>query len=372
MKKLVPVKWQMGIIALFFMMLFILATGTDVKASEIQNPFVDVSEGAYYYEPVMWAFEEGITTGTDATHFNPGGICTRKQVVTFLWRAKGCPMPISMNNPFTDVPVGSFYEIPILWAYYEGITKGKTDNSFDPDGYCTREQIVMFIWRLEGCYLPNNLENPFADVADNSIFKHAILWAKENGITTGKTATSFEPKVYCTRAQIVAFLYRNLVGRYAESDPENGKYIPGDPAAVERLEKCKNILQNGMLEEYLSIGESDLNYANAIHVSRKATSNSSSDPVWMYVAVRFWSTNGDGSGSEADRAYKELPSLVNQIFNALAPEGGQELFDTINSLILQYGDPRSVPDLGIISESIPGLRVEVNSYDVLNIIFYPE
>ena len=109
--------------------------------------FVDVPEGSYYEEAVNWAVEKGITTGTDATHFSPDGICTRAQAVTFLWRAAGSPAAKSAVMPFTDVKAGSYYYDAVLWAVENGITKGTSDTMFSPDATCSRAQIVTFIWR---------------------------------------------------------------------------------------------------------------------------------------------------------------------------------------------------------------------------------
>ena len=111
------------------------------------NPFTDVSEGDFYYKAVLWAVENGITNGTDAAHFSPMGVCNRAQVVTFLWRALGQPGFEAAEQPFTDVPAGSFYEQPVLWAVENGITAGMTATSFGPNANCNRAQIVTFLYR---------------------------------------------------------------------------------------------------------------------------------------------------------------------------------------------------------------------------------
>lgn len=109
--------------------------------------FVDVATGSYYEDAVDWAVENGITKGTDDTHFSPDGICTRAQAVTFLWRTAGSPASKTSAMPFTDVPVGSYYYDAVLWAVKEGVTKGISETTFSPDADCTRAQIVTFIWR---------------------------------------------------------------------------------------------------------------------------------------------------------------------------------------------------------------------------------
>ena len=115
-----------------------------------ENPFVDVRSDAYYYDPVLWAVKNGITSGIDATHFGPTATCNRAQVVTFLWRANGCPEPEKANNPFTDVEPGKFYEKAVLWAVEKGITSGISATAFGPNEGCTRAQVVTFLWRAAG------------------------------------------------------------------------------------------------------------------------------------------------------------------------------------------------------------------------------
>ena len=182
-------------------------TVTSTEPEQTTNPFTDVTEDKYYYDAVLWAVENGITTGKTDTTFDPNGDCTRKYVVTYLWRAAGCPEPASMENPFTDVKSDRF-EKAILWAYYEGITTGTGDGTtFSPEDACTLKQIVTFLWRSMGEPEAQIAENPFTDVKADR-FQTAILWAYENGITNGKTATTFQPETICTRSQIVAFLYR--------------------------------------------------------------------------------------------------------------------------------------------------------------------
>ena len=169
--------------------------------------FVDVATGSYYEDAVDWAVENGITKGTDDTHFSPDGICTRAQAVTFLWRAAGSPKPEPCAMPFTDVPVGSYYYDAVLWAVENGITKGTSDTTFSPNMTCTRAQIVAFLWRSEKSPAAGTA-NPFADVKSDAYYADAVLWAVKENITKGTTSTTFSPNVDCTRAQIVTFLWR--------------------------------------------------------------------------------------------------------------------------------------------------------------------
>ena len=169
--------------------------------------FVDVATGSYYEDAVDWAVENGITKGTDDTHFSPDGICTRAQAVTFLWRTAGSPASKTSTMPFTDVPVGSYYYDAVLWAVENGITKGTSDTTFSPNMTCTRAQIVAFLWRSEKSPAAGTA-NPFADVKSTAYYAGAVLWAVKENITKGTTSTTFSPNADCTRAQIVTFLWR--------------------------------------------------------------------------------------------------------------------------------------------------------------------
>ena len=169
--------------------------------------FVDVATGSYYEDAVDWAVENGITQGTDDTHFSPDGICTRAQAVTFLWRAAGSPEPETRAMPFTDVPAGSYYYDAVLWAVENGITKGTSDTTFSPDATCSRAQIVTFLWRSEKSPAAGTA-NPFADVKSTAYYAGAVLWAVKEDVTMGTTNTTFSPDADCTRAQIVTFLWR--------------------------------------------------------------------------------------------------------------------------------------------------------------------
>ena len=173
------------------------------------NPFVDVAEGTYYYDPVLWAVANGITSGVDATHFEPEGTCTRAHAVTFLWRASGQPEPKTTNMPFRDVKPGSYYEKAVLWAVENKITNGTGTTTFSPDENCTRAQIVTFLWRSEGEPYASDSNNPFTDIASD-YYMDAVFWAVKEGITNGTTPTTFSPNERCTRAQIVTFIYRAM------------------------------------------------------------------------------------------------------------------------------------------------------------------
>ena len=169
--------------------------------------FPDVPRDAYYYEAVKWAAENGITGGVGGGLFAPDQPCTRAQAVTFLWRAAGSPAPETGAMPFTDVPAGSYYYDAVLWAAENGITGGTGDAAFSPDAVCSRAQIVAFLWRSEKSPAAGTA-NPFADVKADAYYAAAVLWAAENGITGGTGDAAFSPDADCTRAQIVTFLWR--------------------------------------------------------------------------------------------------------------------------------------------------------------------
>ena len=171
--------------------------------------FVDVPENSYYEEAVDWAEENGITQGTDDTHFSPNDICTRAQAVTFLWRTAGSPAPKSTTMPFTDIPTGSYYYNAVLWAVENDITKGTNGSTFSPDAICSRAQIITFLWRSEKSPAAGTA-NPFVDVKSTAYYADAVLWAVKKGITMGTTSTTFSPDADCTRAQIVTFLWRTM------------------------------------------------------------------------------------------------------------------------------------------------------------------
>ena len=174
-----------------------------------KHPFLDVPAGAYYEDAVVWAVGKGITSGTNATTFDPNGTCTRAQAVTFLWRAAGSPTPKTKLMPFPDVPIGSYYWNAVLWAIEQGITEGTSYLTFSPNDSCTRAQIVTFLWRAKGNPAVSG-NAPFTDVAPDAYYAAAVTWAEKNGITGGIGNGLFGSNNTCTRAQIVTFLYRAM------------------------------------------------------------------------------------------------------------------------------------------------------------------
>jgi len=168
--------------------------------------YADVPEDSYYFDAVAWAAQEGITNGTDETHFSPSDPCTRAQVLTFLWRAAGCPEPSMTSSAFTDLDETMYYYKAVLWASENGITNGTSSTTFGPDDIVTRAQTVTFLFRAMGDETDGS--ESFVDVSQDSLYYQAILWASESGITNGTSNTTFSPDNDCIRAQVVTFLYR--------------------------------------------------------------------------------------------------------------------------------------------------------------------
>ncbi len=190
------------------------------------NPFGDVAQGTFYYSPVLWAVEKGITAGKTSLTFAPKESCTRGQIVTFLWRAAGQPLPETVENPFTDVKDTAYYYNAVLWAVENGITNGLTSTTFGPDQPCTRGQVVTFLWRYASSPEMGGVDNPFADVREGAYYTAPVLWAVANNITSGVSSDSFAPAKSCTRGEIVTFLYR-----YLGTDPTNCDHDLRDVAA---------------------------------------------------------------------------------------------------------------------------------------------
>lgn len=177
--------------------------------------FQDVWSYEYYSNPVRWAVERGITNGTSTYTFGSENVCTREDMVTFLWRAAGSPaVSSSVRNPFWDVQAGSYYYNAVLWAVSKGITNGVSANQFGVGQYVTRGQAVTFLYRYEGSPAAGT-NSGFYDVNSREYYAKAVSWANSKGVTNGTSATTFGPNEYCKRAQIVTFLYRDITGNRA-------------------------------------------------------------------------------------------------------------------------------------------------------------
>ena len=186
------------------------ARENDFRYVLLNSPFADVTTGKYFYDAVLWAYahQPQITGGTDATHFSPSKSCTRAEVVTFLWNAFGKPEPELTNASFVDVKQEKYYYKAVLWAAQTGVTGGVDATHFNPNGSCTRAQIITFLWAAMKKPAPSADETPFEDVPATKYYTNAVRWANENGVTGGTDATHFSPSQTCTRAQVITFLYK--------------------------------------------------------------------------------------------------------------------------------------------------------------------
>ena len=219
------------LLSLFLTLTLLLSlTATALAAPhDAESSFSDVKKSDYYYDAVLWAVAQGVTVGTSKTTFSPDDACTRAQIVTFLWRAAGSPAPTRKSCLFTDVDVDAYYYEALLWALDEGITEGTSATTFSPEAGCTRAQVVTFLYRFAGS--PKNPVDrcEFKDVDSVAFYYDALLWALENEVTEGTSATTFSPNATCTRAQIVTFLYRAIGGENTEPDPTEPTEAPTEP-----------------------------------------------------------------------------------------------------------------------------------------------
>lgn len=179
----------------------------DAETSTSTLLFTDVFSEDYYYQPVAWAVENQITNGVSENLFSPNATCSRVQTVTFLWRAAGCPLPTIAESKFVDVPRDSYYYNAVLWAVENGITNGTSATQFSPNAPVTRAQVVTFLWRNAGTLITSS-QSVFNDVPFDSYYSTAVSWAVSHKITNGMTANTFAPDSGCSRGQIVTFLYR--------------------------------------------------------------------------------------------------------------------------------------------------------------------
>ncbi|MBQ1371453.1 MAG: S-layer homology domain-containing protein, partial [Oscillospiraceae bacterium] len=195
--------------------------------------FTDMpADDNWAHASIDWAWLEGVTNGTSETSFSPEEFCTRAQVVTFLWKAAGRPEPASTETAFKDLDTSGFYYKAVLWAAEQGITNGTSTTSFSPEDLCTRAQVVTFLWNQQGKPQPKTEECPFTDVLQGEYYTKAVLWANENNITNGTSLTLFSTTDTCTRAQFVTFLYR-LSKISVPEEPTPEEPAPEEPAPEE-------------------------------------------------------------------------------------------------------------------------------------------
>ena len=190
---------------------------TALKGAVATTPdFKDVNKSDYFFEPVNWAVQKNVTSGTSSTAFSPNSTCTRAQILTFLWRAAGSPEPTA-HNSYTDVMFSDYFCNAALWAKEKG-SYAPSGYKFEPNAPCTRASTVEYFWKAAGS--PSVSVVPFSDVAAGTELEKAVSWAVTKGITAGTGGTNFTPDTTCTRAQIVTFLYR-----YHVEPTDNSKLI---------------------------------------------------------------------------------------------------------------------------------------------------
>ena len=195
----------------YFCILLVLAmTLALVPAALAADPFEDVRRSDFFYDAVQWAVDRGIVAGTSDTTFSPDEICTRAQVVSFLWRAKGKPEPKEKNSSFLDVEAGSYYEKAVAWAVEQGIVAGTTDVTFSPDEECTYAHIIAFLWRTNGSPEPDGSSWLTADWPESCWYKDAVTWADHSAMFEGEDE-QFDPEAPCSRARTVVWLHRDAV-----------------------------------------------------------------------------------------------------------------------------------------------------------------
>ena len=191
--------------------------GDCITQATIATPFVDVPPGQYFTNAVGWAFRNGVTLGSDDTHFSPNDRVTRAQFATFLHRML-CEPAVASEAPFTDLLDDVFYTVAVDWLWENGYTNGKPGNIYDPQGFLTRGELAAFLFRMVG--EPSGAPvNPFVDVPRSQYYAPAVDWLLARKITTGTTDTTFSPDGVVTRAQAVTFLYRLNLGAAGVIDP---------------------------------------------------------------------------------------------------------------------------------------------------------
>ena len=248
------------IAALLLTLIMVLSLMPMAVAANEAPQFVDVADpNEFYYDYVYWAYQNGITAGTDATHFSPNDACLREEVVTFLWAAAHKPNPGDVNNPFTDVAEGDYWYDPVRWAYHHDprITAGVGDGLFGSGQYCTREQVIFFLWAAAGKPDSGDAVNPFTDVQEGDYYYDAVRWAyhQEPRITAGIGDDLFGTGQNCTRGQVVTFLYKAAAAAEGQPDePEKPEGITFPSTDNEDIEKYGNVFTNISAVDFAALG----------------------------------------------------------------------------------------------------------------------
>lgn len=292
-----------------------------LPVSALAAGFTDVPQGIYYEDPVDWAVENDITSGTSGTEFSPDETCTRAQAVTFLWRANGQP-DATGGNPFADVSASSYYNEAVQWAVTNNITSGASPNAFDPDAPVTRAQVVTFLYRNAGS--PSVCGSaPFADVLTGAYYRDAVCWAVAQSITAGTSATAFSPDEICTRAQIVTFLYRSSddapdvpvieipeepvlpeepVQPEQELTEEEIRQMPGEPD----IEGATAAIINGLrsMEKRINLSAYNISTTDAIDLTAEISDFRGDNPYYIFS---IWATHDDDDNTILVVGYQYTP-----------------------------------------------------------------
>lgn len=216
-------------VILILLLCLCLGRATDVSAAGSGLPFTDVYRSDYYYDAVAWALENGITTGTSRTAFSPETTCTRGQVVTFLWRLQGEPEPAATGNSFSDVSPAQYYCRAVQWAVENGITNGTSDIAFSPDAVCTRAQVLTFLWRTENRPQPDG-RSSLAGAYAGQYYEQAVAWADTSELISGTGNAVFDPEGGCPRSEIVTYLYRFSLRNTGTGSAGYVKLTPESPS----------------------------------------------------------------------------------------------------------------------------------------------
>ena len=278
-----------------------------LPVSALAAGFTDVPQGIYYEDPVAWAVENDITSGTSGTEFSPDETCTRAQAVTFLWRANGQP-DAAGNNPFADVSTSSYYNEAVQWAVANGVTSGTSATTFEPDAPVTRAQVVTFLYRDAGSPSASG-STSFADVPTDAYYRDAVRWAVMQGITAGTSATAFSPDESCTRAQIVTFLYRSsddapdvLVIEIPEAPVLPEEPLPPEQELTEGeiqqmlgepdIEGATAVIINGLrnMVKQINLGAYNISTTDAIKLASELADIDNGDPYYVFS---IWATLDD-------------------------------------------------------------------------------
>ena len=187
------------------------ATFVETEAP-VDEPFVDVNEGDWFYDAVVYAYQNELMDGVGGNRFAPNSETTRAQLVTILYRLEGQPA-VSGDLPFTDVETGTWYTNAVLWAAQNGIVNGVTDTTFAPGDEITRQQLVTILYRYaeaKGYDVSASADlSGYPDAGQVQDYAQpAMAWAVAENIIQGMEDGTLKPAGNASRAQIATILMR--------------------------------------------------------------------------------------------------------------------------------------------------------------------